>query len=626
MGDAIAHRGPDDHGAWIDAPAGVALAHRRLSVIDLSSEGHQPMSSPSGRYVIVYNGEIYNYSEVRGQIEAANGQHSWRGHSDTEVMLAAFEQWGLDDALARFNGMFAFGLWDRRDRTLHIARDRMGEKPLYYGIVGDTFAFGSELKALRTLPTFANEVDRDALALFLRFNFIPAPWSIYRGISKLLPGTRAEIRTQSNGEFAVRHVTYWDVGTVARNGLINPAANDATLAIDRLQAALERAVRLRMVADVPVGAFLSGGIDSSIVTAMMQRQSPKPVRTFTIGFAEAAFDEAPFARQVATHLGTDHTELYVTGEAARLVVPLLPTMYDEPFADSSQIPMYLMSRLARSQVTVALSGDGGDELFCGYERYVRGMQIERTPRWLRSGAAAALRRLSPATVERIARGIQPVLPRSLRFAHPGEKMYKLIAALDRANPRERYLDLVSFWAGNAPTHGNGPVASPHDRFAREDREFPLDAWMMLVDQRTYLPDDILVKVDRASMAVALEARVPLLDHDLLAYAWSLPLSLKIKHGRGKYLLRELLCRYVPRALVERPKRGFAVPLGAWLRGPLRDWAEALLDGARLEREGFLDRARVRERWREHLAGERNAQDELWGVLTFQAWLGATGAR
>ncbi|HWG34427.1 MAG TPA: asparagine synthase (glutamine-hydrolyzing), partial [Gemmatimonadaceae bacterium] len=568
MGDAIAHRGPDDHGAWIDAPAGVALAHRRLSVIDLSFEGHQPMASLSGRYVIVYNGEIYNYSEVRGQIEAANGERRWRGHSDTEVMLAAFEQWGLDDALARFNGMFAFGLWDRRDRTLHVARDRLGEKPLYYGVIGDAFAFASELKALRTLSAFANEVDRDALALFLRFNFVPAPWSIYRGISKLLPGTRAEIRTQSDGRFAVRHVAYWDVATVARNGLIHPAAHDATVAIDRLQAALERAVRLRMVADVPVGAFLSGGIDSSVVTAAMQRQSSKSVRTFTMGFAEAAFDEAPFARQVATHLGTDHTELYVTGEAARSVVPLLPTMYDEPFADSSQIPTYLMSRLARAQVTVALSGDGGDELFCGYERYVRNMQIECAPSLLRRAAAAALRKLSPGTVELVARGLQPVVPRALRFAHPGEKMHKLVAALDHANPRERYLEVVSFWAGGAPIHGNRPVTSPHDRFAREDRELPLGAWMMLLDQRTYLPDDILVKVDRASMAVALEARVPLLDHDLLAYAWSLPLSLKIKHGRGKYLLRELLCRYVPRELVERPKRGFTVPLGAWLRGPL----------------------------------------------------------
>jgi asparagine synthase (glutamine-hydrolysing) len=623
MADAIAHRGPDDRGAWTDSSAGVALAHRRLSVIDLSGEGHQPMVSATGRYLLVYNGEVYNYADVRRELEGAGAAPRWRGHSDTEAMLAAFEKWGIDGALARFNGMFAFALWDRLERTLHFARDRMGEKPLYYGSAQETFAFGSELKALRALPDFATEIDQDALALFLRFNCVPAPWSIYRGIRKLEPGMRAEVRADGHGGFDIRLLRYWDVTAVARSGM---AHADGTDALERLQSALEQAVRLRLVADVPVGAFLSGGIDSSIVTALMQRQCASPVHTFTIGFRNDAYDEAPFARQVARHLGTDHTELYVSGDEARAVVPLLPAMYDEPFADSSQIPTYLVSRLARTQVTVALSGDGGDELFFGYERYVRGLQLARAPRAMRRATAGALAFVTPAIADRLLCRAQAFLPRRLRFAHPGEKLRKLRRALNEADPRARYLDLVSFWHDGVPTASSHAVTAPHDRFVDADRDLPFADWMMLVDQRTYLPDDILTKVDRASMAVALEARVPLLDHELLAFAWSLPFDAKSSRGRGKHLLRELLCRYVPRELVERPKRGFAVPLGDWLRGPMREWADALLDETRLRREGFLDPAPIRARWRQHLAGVDSAESELWSVLTFQAWLEATHAR
>ncbi|MEP7276985.1 MAG: asparagine synthase (glutamine-hydrolyzing) [Betaproteobacteria bacterium] len=629
MATAIAHRGPDDSGTWVDATAGIAFGHRRLSIIDLSVEGHQPMHSASGRYVIVYNGEIYNYADIRGELDGGDTPPRWRGHSDTETMLAAIERWGLEDALARFNGMFAFALWDRDTRTLHLARDRMGEKPLYYGTVGGRFAFGSELKALRALPGFAAEIDRDALALYLRHNYIPAPWSIYRGVRKLAPGARAEVRRLEGGAFDVRESLYWDLRAVARRSIATPATADDVAALGELERRLERSVGLRMVADVPIGAFLSGGVDSSIVVATMQRLASRPVKTFTIGFAEQAYDEAPFAKRVAAHLGTDHTEVYVSAADALGVVPNLPSMYDEPFADSSQIPTFLVSRVARSAVTVSLSGDGGDELFSGYERYGRGLELARAsaraPSWMRRGAASALRSAKPATLDAAMRAFAPVLPRRLRFAHAGEKLHKLASVIGEDDPRALYLSLLSYWRDGLPLAQPSQAQTPHDAMRREDADLPLAQWMMLVDQCTYLPDDILAKVDRAAMAVSLETRVPLLDHDLVAYAWSIPLAQKQRDGRGKFLLRELLCRHVPRELVERPKRGFAIPLADWLRGPLKEWAGALLDPARIAREGFLDPARVDARWREHLAGTRNAQDELWGVLCFEAWLDANGA-
>jgi asparagine synthase (glutamine-hydrolysing) len=623
MANALAHRGPDDYGEWLDAEAGVALGHRRLSIIDLSAEGHQPMVSASGRYVIVYNGEIYNYTDVRAELDGSAAPPQWRGHSDTEVMLAAFERWGIDGTLERCNGMFAIALWDRESRTLHLARDRMGEKPLYFGTVGDRFAFGSELKALRALPEFSAEVDREALALFLRYNYIPAPWSIYRGIRKLVPGSRAEIRRRERA-FDVREIQYWDVNRVARSALAQPSTTDLPAALDALETRLSRSVRSRMVADVPIGAFLSGGVDSSMVVAMMQRASSRPVHTFSIGFEDKQFDEAPFAKRVAAHLGTDHIEVYVSGDDGLAVVPELPAMYDEPFADSSQIPTHLVSRVARSKVTVSLSGDGGDELFYGYERYVRGARLARTatrtPRFLRRGAAASLRAVRPAALDLAMRVMEPAIPTRLRFTHPGEKIHKLAAVLGESDPHALYLSLVSWWREGVPIAVGSAPESPHEALARSAADLPFEQWMMLVDQCTYLPDDILAKVDRASMAVSLETRVPLLDHELVAYAWSIPQALKLRDGRGKFLLRELLCRHVPRELVERPKRGFAVPMAAWLRGPLRDWASALLDEARLTREGFLDAAAVARRWRQHLAGRVNAQDELWGVLSFQAWL------
>ncbi len=624
MARAIVHRGPDDEGAWADADAGIALSHRRLSIVDLSPEGHQPMTSASGRYAIVYNGEIYNFAAIRAELDTAGPPAHWRGHSDTEVMLAAFERFGIDGALQRFNGMFAFALWDRQARTLHLARDRMGEKPLYYGDVAGRFAFGSELKALRALPGFDRPVDREALALYLRFGYVPAPRSIHAGIAKLEPGTCAEVRVRA-GRVETTTRRYWDLDQVARAGLAAPFRGDANEARAELARRLGHSVGLRMVADVPVGAFLSGGVDSSLVVATMQQLSSRPVRTFTIGFDDPAYDEAPFAREVARHLGTDHTEVYVTGREALAVVPMLPAMYDEPFADASQVPTFLVSRIARAAVTVSLSGDAGDELFAGYERYVRSAQLARLPAALRRVGGALLRAAAPARAGVLAEVAQKALPRRLRFAHAAEKLAKLAPVLAAGDARALYEGLVTQWRGeDVPAIAHADVAASGLLSQIGDPAMDYASWMMLADMHTYLPDDILAKVDRAAMAVSLETRVPLLDHDLVAWAWSLPLDLKLREGRGKFLLRALLDERVPRALIDRPKRGFAVPLAAWLRGPLRDWAEHLLEPGRLAAQGFLDVARVRARWQEHLAGTRDARDELWTVLAFQAWLADAG--
>jgi asparagine synthase (glutamine-hydrolysing) len=620
MADAIAHRGPDDAGTWVDAAAGVALGHRRLSIIDLSPHGHQPMVSASGRYVIVYNGEIYNHEGIRAAIDAVGSPPRWRGHSDTEVMLAAFERYGIDDALARFNGMFAFALWDRSTRTLHLARDRLGEKPLYYGMAGGRFAFASELSAMSRLPGFDGDVDRGALASYLRLGYVPSPRSIVRGIAKLPPGTRAEL-TVAGGRAQVRTLTYWDIDAVARAGLAAPSAADEPEALALLRDKLEASVALRMVADVPVGAFLSGGIDSSLIVALMQRLSSTPVRTFTIGFDDPAFDEAPFARAVARHLRTDHTEVYVTAADALAVVPRLPTIYDEPFADASQIPTVLVSQIARSHVTVSLSGDAGDELFAGYERYVRGSAVARVPAPLRAAAGNVLRGMSPAALDAGGAALERMLPRKLRPAHVGEKLAKLAPVLGNRDARAMYEGLLTHWRGESvPAAASRDAAAEGVLASLADATLPFEPWMMLVDQKSYLPDDILVKVDRAAMAVGLETRVPLLDHTLVEHAWTIPLSLKLRDGRGKYLLRALLATLVPPALTERPKRGFAVPLAAWLRGPLRDWGEALLDETAMREQGFLDASRVRARWSEHVRGTRDAHDDLWPVLVFQAWL------
>ena len=622
MTQRLRHRGPDDGDVWISEESGIGLGHRRLSILDLSAAGHQPMHSASGRYVVTYNGEIYNFQSLRRELEAV-GQ-KFRGYSDTEVLLAAVTEWGLEKAVVRFNGMFAFALWDREAHSLHLCRDRIGEKPLYYGWMGKTFLFASELKAILAHPACKTEVDRNALALYLRHNYIPAPYSIYKGIWKLPPGTVLTINARTAHTQATP-VVYWSAREVVEQGTREAFAGSEDDAAVHLEALLRSAVKLRMVADVPLGAFLSGGIDSSTVVALMQAQSDCPVKTFTIGFHEAVYDEARHARAVAKHLGTDHTELHVTSAQAQAVIPRLPTLYDEPFSDSSQIPTFLISELARRHVTVALSGDGGDELFAGYNRYFWAQSIWSgigwMPRGVRTGAAAALTSVSANTWNRGFRAVQGILPWPLRVQHPGEKLYKLAEVLCVEDDGALYGGLVSHW--KAPDAvvlgGSEPVTILTDR-SRWARVMDFRQQMMFLDMITYLPDDILAKVDRASMGVSLEARVPLLDHRVVEFAWRLPLSMKIRGRQGKQVLRRVLGKYVPLQLVDRPKMGFGVPIDSWLRGPLRDWAENLLDERRLEKDGFFSPRPIREKWTEHLSGRHNWQYQLWGVLMFQSWL------
>lgn len=637
MADTIVHRGPDDAGYWCDTERRIGLGHRRLSIVDLSSAGHQPMQSASGRYVIVFNGEIYNHLLLRQELEnkrALNpafpqreGESTfWRGHSDTETLLACFDAWGIQATVERAIGMFAFAVWDRPAGTLTLARDRIGEKPLYYGWQGQgnhaVFLFGSELKALRAHPVFENNVNRGALSLQLRHGAVPAPYSIYEGISKLLPGCLLTLSLQQREP---KVWAYWSGAQTAESGVANAFTGTPDQAVDELEVLLKDAVRQQMMADVPLGAFLSGGVDSSTVVALMQVQSSRPVRTFSIGFREKDYNEAEHAKAVARHLGTDHTELYVAAEQAMAVIPRLPTLYDEPFADVSQIPTFLVSQLARQHVTVSLSGDAGDELFCGYTRYQMTANLWRkfavVPLPLRKLLAAGIAGMSPRSWNRVAGLMEGLLPRSAWVSNMGDKLHKGAEVLASQSSDALYLGLVSFWhnpdaaviGGHEPSTllaGNAPALNGLDDVQR----------MMALDMLTYLPDDLMVKVDRAAMGVSLETRAPFLDHRVIEFAWRLPQSMKLRDGKSKWALRQVLYRHVPQALVDRPKMGFGVPIDAWLRGPLREWAEALLDEQRLKREGYFNPAPIRLKWQEHLSGRRNRQYSLWNVLMFQAWL------
>lgn len=615
MAQAIAHRGPDDHGIWHDAESGIGLTHRRLSILDLSAAGHQPMTAHSGRYVMVFNGEIYNHLALRSRLEGL----TWRGHSDTETLLAGFDAWGLENTLRQSTGMFALAVWDRTLRCLTLARDRLGEKPLYYGVQRGCLLFGSELKALRAHPAFHGEIDRNALDQFLRRGHVPAPASIHQDIRKLPPGTMLTLR---EGRLEAPPLAYWRVEEARHTGHATQLPDDENQCLELLDATLREAVAGQMVADVPLGAFLSGGVDSSLVTALMQAQSSQPVRTFSIGFEEAGFNEANHARAVAAHLGTRHTELIVRPEEALGVIPRLGVIYDEPFADASQIPTYLVCEMARRDVTVCLSGDGGDELFCGYNRYfwtaAALRRVSALPHPLRSLAGRLSNALSPAALGHLFSILAPVLPSHWRYAKAGDKLAKLGELLAAPTVDSACREATHFWRGEASLVTGLSVTACESlpETALED----IEQHMMALDQTNYLPDDILTKVDRAAMAVSLETRVPLLDHRVVELAWRIPLSLKVREGQGKWLLRQLLHRYVPPSLIDRPKMGFSVPIDAWLRGPLRDWAENLLDTNRLRREGWLNHAPIRRIWADHLAGRRNAAGALWNVLMFQAWL------
>lgn len=627
MANTLVTRGPDDSGVWHEAAgdAAIGLAHRRLSILDLSPAGHQPMACHAGRYVIAFNGEIYNHLDLRTELQAAGHAPTWRGHSDTETLLAGFVAWGVRATLQRCIGMFAFALWDKKEQVLTLGRDRLGEKPLYYGWQGQgegaCFLFGSELKALKAHPVFVAQMDRNALCLLMRHNYINAPHSIYQGIYKLPPG---HVLTVSMRRREPVLEAFWSLPEVAQGGVANPLTGSAEQMTDELETLLKSAVRQQMLSDVPLGAFLSGGIDSSTVVALMQAQSSKSVKTFSIGFHEEGYNEAVHAKAVAQHLGTDHTELYVTPQQALDVIPKLPGLYCEPFSDSSQIPTFLVSQLARQKVTVALSGDAGDELFCGYSRYTLARDLwakaERIPRSLRGPAAAGIRALSPGGWNSLLAPVRPLLPGSLRHANVGDKLHKGAALLSARQVDELYLKLVTHWEpAGLVLGGQEPIT------ALRGAPLPLTGLdavqrMMALDAITYLPGDILTKVDRAAMGVSLEGRVPFLDHRVVEFAWRVPQAMKLRAGVGKWILRQVLYRHVPKELIERPKMGFGVPIDSWLRGPLREWAEDLLNESRLKREGYFNPAPIRQKWAEHLSGQRNWQYHLWDVLMFQAWL------
>jgi asparagine synthase (glutamine-hydrolysing) len=628
MGAAIVHRGPDDGGFWMDSAAGIAFSHRRLAILDLSAAGHQPMVSRSERYVIIFNGEIYNHLKIRRALEESGHGGNWIGHSDTETLLAAIESWGLEKTLQQAIGMFALALWDRQARTLSLARDRMGEKPLYYGWQDKggtrTFLFGSELKALKAHPAFHGEINREALALQMRHNYIPAPHSIYRGIGKLRPGHILVLGPEALAAARTpESQAYWSLDAVMEAGKRDPFAGSDADAVDTLDQLLRDAIGQQMLADVPLGAFLSGGVDSSAIVSVMQSLSSRPVKTFTIGFTEEGMNEAVFAKEVAAHLKTDHTELYVTPQMAMDVIPKLGHLYDEPFSDSSQIPTYLVSALAKQHVTVSLSGDAGDELFCGYSRYKAAAgvwnSLDRMPLALRAGAAGMIRALPIGAWNAIGGPAARLAGRDL--GNVGDRAHKFAGLLSERDRAQVYRRLISHW--DEPARLVLGAHEPENYFsAPNNRAGALGYYdeMMLADMHTYLPDDILAKVDRAAMGVSLETRVPFLDHRVVELAAHIPLHMKMREGQGKWILRQVLYKYVPKALIERPKMGFGVPIDSWLRGPLRDWAEALLDERRLKNEGFFDAALVRRKWEEHLSGKRNWQYHLWDVLMFQEWL------
>ncbi|HQU97428.1 MAG TPA: asparagine synthase (glutamine-hydrolyzing) [Nitrosomonas sp.] len=624
-GNTIAHRGPDDMGIWFDKETAIGFVHRRLSIIDLSPAGHQPMLSVTGRFVIIFNGEIYNHLDLRNELEKSDNAPRWRGHSDTESLLAAFECWGIEATLKKTVGMFAIALWDKKERKLFLMRDRMGEKPMYYGYFDDRLLFGSELKALRQLPGFKSEINRDVLSLLFRHNYIPAPYSIYTNVFKLMPGSFIEfssetLRLRQRPEPKI----YWSATEIALDAVKNPIKfSSDNEAINALESKLIQSISGQMMSDVPLGAFLSGGIDSSTIVALMQRQSSSAIKTFSIGFKEEDYDEAVFAREVAKHLGTSHTELYVSPDDAMNVIPKLPAIFDEPFSDSSQIPTFLVSELVKKHVTVSLSGDGGDELFCGYSRYLQypklWEKISVMPLFLRKIIGNIISSVSPENWNNLYDSISSLLPDKYQLLSLGNKLHKGASFLSCKDPAHFYRARMMHWEPKGLVLNASEPSTELSTFVSNEL-LSLKELMMLLDTIGYLPGDILTKVDRSAMAVSLETRVPLIDHRVYEFAWQLPMHYKVRNGISKWLLRQVLYKHVPQKLIDRPKMGFGVPIDSWLRGPLRDWSESLLDEARLKREGFLNPVPIRQKWLEHSTGKGNWQYHLWDILMFQAWL------
>jgi asparagine synthase (glutamine-hydrolysing) len=623
MTHMLYHRGPDDGGIWSDDMAGIAMGHRRLSILDLSPSGHQPMHSISGRYVIVYNGEIYNFESIKKELIQFGC--FFKGHSDTEVLIAAIDVWGVETVINKISGMFAFALWDKSERVLTLARDRLGEKPLYYGWQGKTFLFASELKALKMHPEWSAEIDRNSLSLFLRHSYIPSPYSIYKNIYKLLPGSIVHIPIDMAPGTMPESRQYWDAKEVVEYAVSHTIANDEIQTIEGLDRLLRETIRDKIISDVPLGAFLSGGIDSSTVVALMQAESEKPVKTFTIGFHEKGYNEAIHAKAIADHLGTEHTELYITASQAIDIIPSLPELFDEPFSDPSQIPTHLVAKMTRDHVTVALSGDGGDELFGGYSRYFLGQaiwnKVKPLPYPLRVALTKFIYALPPRLWDKVFSFINLLMPAKSRVSLAGDRIHKLASFSHASTPEDVYLNLVSHWKtpDEVVIDSREPLTVLTDK-SRWAHVPEFVQHMQYLDMLSYLPDDILVKVDRAAMGVSLETRVPFLDHKVVEYAWSIPQDMKIRNGEGKWILRQVLKRYIPESLIDRPKMGFGVPIDNWLRGPLKDWADNLLNNDRINEEGYLRAGAITEKWHEHLQGRRNWSYYLWDVLMFQAWL------
>jgi asparagine synthase (glutamine-hydrolysing) len=619
--ESLAHRGPDASGKWYDEENKIGLAHRRLSILDLSVAASQPMISDNGNYVIVFNGEIYNHLEIRNKLSI----RSFKSHSDTETLLYAFQEFGIETTLNMTVGMFALALWDRENKTLYLARDRFGEKPLYYGFSNGNFIFSSELKALKKYPNFNSDLNRESIALYFRYSYIPSPFTIYNGINKLPPGSYLKIQNLNNNSSNdnLKPIYYWNFNQIiinAQNNIFNIADNDA---INLVEDQLNKTIKGQMISDVPLGAFLSGGIDSSLVVALMQNQSKNSIKTFTIGFNESNFNEAVYAKDVARHLNTDHTELYVTSKDALSVIPMLSNIYDEPFADSSQIPTYLVSKMTKSKVTVSLSGDAGDEVFGGYNRYIFANNIwskfNACPYFLRNSIKHSLTSISPTKYDKINEVFKSI--NISKINNLGDKIFKFSELMNCKNEYEVYLNLVSQWPNT-----NDLILNNHEPLSivNDKNKWPklnnFTNWMMAIDTLSYLPDDILTKVDRAGMATSLETRIPFLDHNLVEMAWRLPLNMKIRNGQSKWILRQILNKYVPSELINRPKMGFGVPIDIWLRGPLKEWGSELLDYTRIKNEGYFNPEIVTNKWNEHQSGKRNWQHQIWSLLMFQSWL------